>query len=1181
MIRLGSCLLFTFVIAFLGCKNSPDSSPGNARDQHKSPGLEKKNSPDNSPKNATPESSLDIAKDAPLEWLEGSQWEGGRQKRLALLLSADTFLDANMNIAFTNNNIRAMKDVLSQRCGFSKKAIVSLTGKDLVRDAVEATLMKLAKEATASENLLIVYFTGHGFINKEGQASFFTYYSEHNAQANSWDKVITRAEFASWIARARGLVEKQKKSLRTLIIVDACRTRTMAPPPKARLRAAHDWELYGTGEGSLAEAPKGTAPSPFTKAFVDSLSSFSKASRFASLTEIFKESSRRVKAATKNRQIPQLLSSQTGIKEPQLLVPDRVNFSVEVIDSLTKIRVPRASILLDNRLARADGSVYALSGSPSSHLLKISAKGYLSRSAELNLERRDHGKLLRVELQPSLTIVKGVIDPVQVARIVVTGDWKNLRKGYHKTAVVCDSSGRFRLKIPHLVAGAELSVYVDGTARERRSLPKELSYFKTEKGQSHNLGVVDLGTLIVARSGQSSSSTRLILQFSEQSESKWPIPKQLSNTPEEPTFNGPIEQQDWQNAVRAINAKKWELALRLLKNLSGGATDEIVQKWILWVKFQRLKLLEQPALWQSIVKNTKARKRVLHLGGIALWLKGQKMKDLEGLARSGDSKLGEKLRKIEICENNLDDTGLLKKKCRDRRLTIGALALKHWLASSNHNILLEFITSLDDRSPWSGDQTWKKIKHESLSISLPVLLANALSKGKLTGQWKDADKLCSYISKQDSRWLANHPRLVQLIGLVEQEHIPLDTRLNFNKAQEYFADGKWLEAHELYRRAESSSNAHYKTLIRKQLRFLDQSLALRFINEGYEHEFEGRLKEAALAYEKALPYNPRVARRIKLLIEDKKFSNWQGVKTKLMRKIDKLPPRVNDSGITENTETFTLSDTNLLNDRLKWNKASIVKQDQAIKVVGERLGSSYKWIETREYSCNGQKHRIATFKHVKSGIEMNLIPGGRYQMGSNKGVSDEKPVHTVTIKAMLVGRYEVTQAQWQKIAGSNPSHFKGSDRPVEQVSWDDIQSWLKKAGDGLRLPSESEWEYAGRSGTQTKYFWGAEMDDSYCWYRENSASKTHAVTEHMNKANAFGLVDMSGNVWEWCQDKWINNYNNGPRDSQPRASNSSDRVVRGGGWCYGADYCRSAYRYNFAPSVRNDNVGFRVSRTCS
>jgi formylglycine-generating enzyme required for sulfatase activity len=158
---------------------------------------------------------------------------------------------------------------------------------------------------------------------------------------------------------------------------------------------------------------------------------------------------------------------------------------------------------------------------------------------------------------------------------------------------------------------------------------------------------------------------------------------------------------------------------------------------------------------------------------------------------------------------------------------------------------------------------------------------------------------------------------------------------------------------------------------------------------------------------------------------------------------------------------------------------------------------------------------------------------------------------------------------------------------VKQVSWDDCR--LVAYAAGLRLPSEAEWEYACRAGTTTKYFWavphrrtggsGDEMDDSYCWYKGNSESRTHAVTEHTNKANAFGLVDMSGHVWEWCEDQWIGDYKNGPYDSLPRTSNSPYRVLRGGCWLYGKGNCRSAFRFNYAPENRFHTVGFRVART--
>jgi formylglycine-generating enzyme required for sulfatase activity len=274
-----------------------------------------------------------------------------------------------------------------------------------------------------------------------------------------------------------------------------------------------------------------------------------------------------------------------------------------------------------------------------------------------------------------------------------------------------------------------------------------------------------------------------------------------------------------------------------------------------------------------------------------------------------------------------------------------------------------------------------------------------------------------------------------------------------------------------------------------------------------------------------------------------------------------------------------------LDDRLIWNECPELVQDLAIGEVATRLGAAYEWQESQLYSCGGQSHRTATFEHTKTGILLNLIPGSEFIMGDDSSeYENERPAHKVTIKPMLIGRFPVTQTQWQKIPENNPSEFKGLDNPVEQVSWEDCQNWLKNAGDGLRLPSESEWEYACRgtghpAGTQTQYFWGAEMDDSYCWYGKNSRDKTHAVTEHMNKANAFGLVDMSGNVWEWCQDNWVDSYNNGSRDSQPRSSNSSNRVVRGGGWVNDAGYCRSAIRLDDTPGGRYDNLGFRVSRT--
>jgi formylglycine-generating enzyme required for sulfatase activity len=202
----------------------------------------------------------------------------------------------------------------------------------------------------------------------------------------------------------------------------------------------------------------------------------------------------------------------------------------------------------------------------------------------------------------------------------------------------------------------------------------------------------------------------------------------------------------------------------------------------------------------------------------------------------------------------------------------------------------------------------------------------------------------------------------------------------------------------------------------------------------------------------------------------------------------------------------------------------------------------------------------------QQGIEMVYIPPGKYTMGSHAN-DKETPVHDVTIsQAFYMGKYEVTQGQWQAVMGSNPSHFKdcGSNCPVENATWNDAQDFIKKlneANDGYtyRLPSEAEWEYACRAGTTGDYY-AADVAD-IGWYKDNSEKKTHAVGS--KQPNAFGLYDMSGNVWEWCQDVGESVF-------------LPVRVMRGGSWVVDATRLRSADRGRRHPDTRHDDFGFRV-----
>jgi formylglycine-generating enzyme required for sulfatase activity len=245
------------------------------------------------------------------------------------------------------------------------------------------------------------------------------------------------------------------------------------------------------------------------------------------------------------------------------------------------------------------------------------------------------------------------------------------------------------------------------------------------------------------------------------------------------------------------------------------------------------------------------------------------------------------------------------------------------------------------------------------------------------------------------------------------------------------------------------------------------------------------------------------------------------------------------------------------------------------------------------------------------------INGGTFMMGGPANEvnhrRDSEVQHEVTVSAFYMGKYEVTQKEYEEVMGTNPSNFKGDNLPVEEVSWYDAVeycnkrsqkegltpaytinknqsdpnninsydtvkwtvTWNKNAN-GYRLPTEAEWEYACRAGTTTAYNTGANISDNTGWYIANSGSKTHPVGQ--KSANAWGLYDMHGNVLEWCWD-WYGNYSSGAQTDTAGAVTGSYRVIRGGYWGYYWQALRSAQREGDNPSLRVNTIGFRLVRS--
>ena len=244
---------------------------------------------------------------------------------------------------------------------------------------------------------------------------------------------------------------------------------------------------------------------------------------------------------------------------------------------------------------------------------------------------------------------------------------------------------------------------------------------------------------------------------------------------------------------------------------------------------------------------------------------------------------------------------------------------------------------------------------------------------------------------------------------------------------------------------------------------------------------------------------------------------------------------------------------------------------------------------------------------------MVVVPSGSFEMGSPASEpnreSDEGPVHRVSVRSFALGRYEITVGQymacvrsggcpepeWREV-GSKYHYKSGSDEhyrklgsalegerhPIIGVSWNDAQAYVKwlsgKTGQGYRLPSEAEWEYGCRGG-QTQTYCGGNEEAEVAWYSANSGSQTHPVGG--KRANAFGLYDMSGNVWEWVQDVWHGDYSGAPTDGSAWMSggDGARRVLRGGSWNSNHGYLRSANRDRYTPDLRVNYLGFRIART--
>ena len=315
----------------------------------------------------------------------------------------------------------------------------------------------------------------------------------------------------------------------------------------------------------------------------------------------------------------------------------------------------------------------------------------------------------------------------------------------------------------------------------------------------------------------------------------------------------------------------------------------------------------------------------------------------------------------------------------------------------------------------------------------------------------------------------------------------------------------------------------------------------------------------------------------------------------------------------ENTEIITQSPVSLLKVRPNltceiWIDGELITEAQANSITKIPLNKGTFWLEfvsvenkedkfEREFTVTNQEElivvdlesvvnaRIEKERQSDFWIEMVYVQGGTFMMGatSEQGSDcrdNEKPVHQVTLSDYYIGKYQVTQKQWEAVMGNNPSKFKGDNLPVEMVSWDDTQEFIKRlnmlTGKKYRLPTDAEWEYAARGGNKSRgyKYSGSNNINDVAWYEDNSDKKTHPVGT--KQPNELSIYDMNGNVWELCND-WYGDYSNTAKTNPMGPSSGSYRVFRGGGWYNSAEFCRVSYRERRSPGAPGTSLlGFRV-----
>lgn len=784
-----------------------------------------------------------ISVDAPLSLrpLQGTALHAARD-RAAVLIAADKYRAlANHDLPQLTHGISTLRQALDSACSMPEAGIVEKSGAAAIPQEIERAIAEFGESATGTPALLLVFYTGHGVVDAEGQLHLFTHYTDR--EGSNYTNTLPRRDLLRWLAAARARAKTRGVDLEAVLMIDACRTATLSGgAPRAKLVRDETWEVFSASEGELADAPRGQ-DTPFVAALCSSLDALGSRGD-ADLQAVFADVKRRLREANA-AQTPQLVAPR-DTASPHLVQPGRVRIGLRVVDSLndTLLPVDDEGVQVDGKPLPRTGDFFVLQTTAGRNVqVRASCPGYGGFSNSVNIRRDDNGKVFALPLRPAFTRVRGRVTPVVAVAVTAECDDEHAvpRQGFHRMRVdTAINNPEFELLLPPASPTARTRVVFKQFDRELAAVPVDLAASHADP-RVDGARSIDLGTieLVGADTGglpgvanEESVRTQAAAAFAQDDTGGIKPPPQFAEpslTP--PAFTDRFQPITWEEALKSYQAGKLELARAHLQSLESslrGTGNESVGNFLGHVVVRLAVLAKTDAEVDKLLSEARPADGPLAMALRAV-LAARKLRRATELAGKGDPQTVALLRQAAASEPEGDTPYAVEARARIRELRWAIAArLYDTLDEDGRRRVAEQLRA-DNPEAWN-DPNWSKLEQPRLAEPIAARLREGLELGVGKGDWTVADRA---VEQRRQVFPTGAPQaVVDLEVKIARERVPLAVRQTFAAAENAETSGRLDEALDLFAQALQGANAYWRSQIEERQRSLREQVFRREISRA-------------------------------------------------------------------------------------------------------------------------------------------------------------------------------------------------------------------------------------------------------------------------------------------------------------------------------------------------------------